>query len=110
MSDNGSDDNDCHSASGPCRNLQTVLDRAADGADIYVTSDSLSLDGVHNVSWFSGISGRFDPEMRNCYQLSSSLSYSLSSLHEKLVNITCAGAYSQFNTLRKKGINNLFSD
>ena len=27
--------------SAPCRNLQTVLDRATDGADIYVTSETL---------------------------------------------------------------------
>ena len=38
VSDDGSDDSDCHSASAPCRNLQIVLDRAANGADIYVTS------------------------------------------------------------------------
>ena len=43
VSDYGSDDNDCHSESAPCRNLQTVLDRATDGADIYVTSATLSL-------------------------------------------------------------------
>ena len=110
VSNDGSDDNDCHSAAGPCRSLQTVLDRATDGADIYVTSDSLSLDGVHNVVWFSGMSGVFDPEMLNCCQLSSSLSFSLSSLNENLVNITCAGHYSQYITPRKKGINNLFSD
>ena len=90
MSDDGSDDNDCHSASAPCRNLQTVLDRATDGADIYVTSDTLSLDGVHNVVWFPG---RYNPEMRNCCQLSSKLSYSLISLNGNLVNITCTGQY-----------------
>ena len=44
VSDSGSDDNDCHSESAPCKNLQTVLDRATDGADIYVTSATLSLD------------------------------------------------------------------
>ena len=45
VSDYGSDDNDCHSVSVPCMNLQTILDRATDGADIHVTSDTLSLDG-----------------------------------------------------------------
>ena len=91
MSDDGSDDNDCHSESEPCRNLQTVLDRAKDGADIYVTSDTLSLDYNHGVYWFPWGN---HPEMRNCCHLSSSLSYSLSSLNENLVNITCAGQYS----------------
>ena len=47
VSDDGSDDNDCHSASAPCRNLQTVLNNATDGADIYVTFDTLSLYGYH---------------------------------------------------------------
>ena len=43
VSDDGSDNNDCHSESAPCKNLQTVLDRATDGADIYVTSRTFSL-------------------------------------------------------------------
>ena len=107
MSDYGSDDNDCYSESAPCRNLQMVLDRAMDGTDIYVTSDSLSVDGVHNVTRFPGVLGEFDPEMRKCCQLSSSLSYSLSSLNGNIVNITCTGQYFQYLTLRK-GIRKLF--
>ena len=95
MSDDGSDDNTCHSVPAPCRNLQTVLDRATDGADIYVTSDTLSLDGVHNEARFPGVLDWIDSEMRNCCQLISSLSYNLSSLNENLINITCAGKYSQ---------------
>ena len=43
LSEFGSDDNDCHSEFTQCRNLQTVLDRATDGADIYVTSWRLPL-------------------------------------------------------------------
>ena len=50
MSDYGSDENDCHSVSAPCRSLQTVLNRAADGADIYVTSDTLSIDGSRDIN------------------------------------------------------------
>ena len=50
VSDSGSDDNDCHSESAPCKNLQTVLDRATDGADIYITSETLSLDGECTVT------------------------------------------------------------
>ena len=41
LSEFGSDDNDCHSEVTQCKNLQTVLDRATDGADIYVTSEKL---------------------------------------------------------------------
>ena len=56
VSDFGSDDNNCHSASAPCRNLQTILDRAIDGADIYVTSNTLSLDFVINHNfWMIGM-------------------------------------------------------
>ena len=43
LSEFGSDDNDCHSEFTQCRNLQTVLERATDGADIYVTSWRLPL-------------------------------------------------------------------
>ena len=93
VSDYGSDDNDCHSASAPCKNLQTVLDRATDGADIYVTSDTLSLDYIHLVTKFPGAGRRVKPEMRNCCQLRSSISYSLSSWKNNQINITCTGQY-----------------
>ncbi len=42
----GSDENDCHTESTPCKNLQTVLNRAEDGADIYVTSETLEVGEV----------------------------------------------------------------
>ena len=93
MSDYGSEDNDCYSEFTPCRNLQMVLDRATISADIYVTSNTLSLDYNHSVAWFPGL---FDPEMHNCCLLSSSLSYNLCSLNDNLVNITCAGQYSEY--------------
>ena len=82
VSDYGSDDNDCHSASASCWNLQTVLDRATDGADIYVTSDTLSLDGF------------------SCY-ISSPLSYTISHLHNRLFEFTYSGlcAYVISNTV-----------
>ena len=53
VSDNGSDVNNCKTVSTPCKNLQTVLDRASDHADIYicVTSDTLSLDLVNDNFW-----------------------------------------------------------
>ena len=34
VSDERSDDNDCQTECTPCKNLQTVLDRASDGADL----------------------------------------------------------------------------
>ena len=78
VSDSGSDDNDCHSASAPCRNLQTVLDRATDGADIYVTSDTLSLNLV--------LKPYGEPEV--CV-INSSLSYTVRSFHKKTISFGC---------------------
>ena len=86
MSDDGSDDNDCHSVSTPCRNLQTVLDRARDGADIYVTSNTLSLDFViMEVRYTTGI---FITERDTCV-INSSLSYTLRSYHNATIKVTC---------------------
>ena len=78
VSDDGSDDNDCHSASTPCRNLQTVLNRAADGADIYVTSDTLSLDGSKDIN------GGF-------YDIVSNIFYTLSPLHNRTFSVNFTG-------------------
>ena len=78
VSDDGSDDNDCHSTSAPCRNLQTVLDRATDGADIYVTSPTLSMD--------------FIMKYLECV-IKSSLSYTLRSLYNSAIKVTCSGMY-----------------
>ena len=36
VSDEGSDRDNCQTESTPCKNLQTVLDRASDGAEIFV--------------------------------------------------------------------------
>ena len=77
VSDDGSDDNDCHSESTPCRNIQTVLDRVSDGADIYVTSDTLSPDGYRNKFGF--------------YEIKSPLSYTISPMKKKQVTISCEG-------------------
>ena len=79
MSDYGSDDNDCHSESTQCRNLQTVLDRATDRADIYVTSQTLSLDSNINQC----LPGP-------CCLVESSLSYNLYGFYG-MVEITCKG-------------------
>ena len=75
VSDSGSDDNDCLSTSVPCRNLQVVLNRATDGADIYVTSRTLPL------------------EVWDCV-INSSLSYTLRSYHNETIYVTCySGMY-----------------
>ena len=81
MSDSFSDDNDCHSTSAPCRNLNTVLIRATDGADIYVTSETLSLDGHRNEY--------------GC-EISSPLSYTISHLDNKLFTVTCQSGKNNF--------------
>ena len=82
VSDFGSDRHDCHIESRPCRNLQTVLDRATDGADIYVTSDTLSLDAVHDkVQEREGI-------VDTC-EVKSSISYNISSEHGRRFMLAC---------------------
>ena len=91
VSDKGSDDNDCSNGSTPCKNLQTVLDRADDGADIYVTSDTLSLDNVTGSVWLYGY--YVEHGFHTCCQLNSSLSYSISSLYNTDINFTCSGWY-----------------
>ena len=70
VSDDGSDDNDCHSAFAPCRNLQTVLDRATDGADIYVTSETLLICSVNSI-----------------------ISFNISGINVSIINVTCPGMY-----------------
>ena len=77
--------------SSPCRNLQTVLDRATNGADIYVTSDILSLDAVHdNVS-------HVDHDHACCLILSS-LTYTINSLEGKGFRLNCSGELSCMNS------------
>ena len=89
MSDDGSDDNDCHSTSAPCSNLQTVLDRAANGADIYVTSNTLSLNfRIDNILTAIG--------RLKCCIINSSLSYTLRSYHNSTINLTCSGMFYYF--------------
>ena len=78
VSDDGSDDNDCHSVYTQCKNLQTILDRATDGADIYVTSHTLSQDLIQN-RW-------------GCI-IHSNLSYTLISYHDANSKLTCPGMF-----------------
>ena len=92
VSDEGSDDNDCHSESAPCRNLQTVLDRATDGADIYVTSDTLSLDKIlGNVSLKVELGiAQVEESVQGCI-VESRISFKLRPTLHTVVNITCSG-------------------
>ena len=85
MSDYGSDGNDCQTESTPCKNLQTVLDRASDGADIYVISDKLSLNAVHSQVWYPTFIGIYD-----CCEVNSSLSYNISRLGGTRFSLNCS--------------------
>ena len=74
-------------------NLQTVLDRATDGADIYVTSHTLSLDATHRRLEYHGMmigNSRIGYDENVC-RVSSDLSYMISSVHDAGVNFTCSG-------------------
>ena len=98
MSDYGSDENDCLSESAPCKNLQTLLDRAQDGADIYVTSLTLSLDAVYtNTTVYLNYYGTMDDHYQtyDCCLVAGSISYSISSISGSPVNVTCSGQYNQ---------------
>ena len=92
VSDDGSDDNDCYSESAPCKNLQTVLDRATDGANIYVTSETMSLDKVQRNVSFNIALGIFQETLSGlgCI-VESRISFKLSSILHSAVNITCSG-------------------
>ena len=84
VSDFGSDDIDCHSESAPCKNLQTVLNRATDGADIYVKSKTLSLNMVRGSFWIK------DKNQSACI-INSTMSYTLQSVNNSRFKITCPG-------------------
>ena len=92
VSDEGSDRYNCQTESTPCRNLQTVLDRASDGAEIYVTSETLSLDLVHDTVWYK-MSHWGTYMSDSCCLINSSLSYTLRSSNGTKTNITCSSKY-----------------
>ena len=91
VSNYGSDDNNCHSTSAPCGNLQAVLDRAADGADIYVTSDSLSMYDRNSTVVFEHRHGVYIEQ--KCCMVNSSLSYSIRRTNGGSFTVTCSGFY-----------------
>ena len=82
VSDDGLDNNNCHSASAPCKNLQTVLDRATDGADIYVTSSTLALGIIKRQCQYNQDS--------NCCTVESSISYTITTYNETYFTPTCS--------------------
>ena len=79
VSNYGLDNNDCHSVRTPCKNLQTVLDRATDGADMYVTSHTVSLGMIIKPSRHYG----------NCCRVESSISYTITTYNETYFTPTC---------------------
>ena len=92
VSDDGSDENDCHSPTVPCRNLQTVLNRAKDDADIYVTSPKLSVDKVYrNVTFIlSKLSNKESLFGLSCI-IESGISFRLSSPFYSTIHLSCSG-------------------
>ena len=92
VSDEGSDRYNCQTESTPCKNLQTVLDRASDGAEIYVTSQTISLDLVNDTVWYKR--PYFPtPLIGSCCLINSSLSYTLRSINGTKTNIICSCKY-----------------
>ena len=91
VSDEGSDRYNCQTESTPCKNLQTVLDRASDGAEIYVTSETLSVDLVNDTVWYKMI--HWDPTTGSCCLINSSLSYTLRSINGTITKIICSSKY-----------------
>ena len=93
VSDGGSDRYDCQTASAPCRNLQTVLNRASDSADIYVTSETLSLDLVNDTVWYKMAFWGNYAKTGSCCLINSSLSYTLRSISRNKTDIKCSSEY-----------------
>ena len=92
LSDEGSDQYNCQTESTPCKNLQTVLDRATDGAEIYVTSEILSLDLVNDTIWYKMPYWPI-PVTGSCCLINSSLSYTLRNINGTKTNIICSSKY-----------------
>ena len=92
VSDEGSDRYNCKTESTPCKNLQNVLDRASDGAEIYVTSQTISLDLVNDTVWYKMAFWSWAETGSSCL-INSSLSYTLRSISETKTNITCSSKY-----------------
>ena len=92
VSDEGSDKYNCQTESTPCKNLQTVLNRASDHAEIYITSETLSLDLVNDTVWYKMTFWSFTLTGSSCL-IDSSLSYTLRSINGTKTNIICSSKY-----------------
>ena len=92
VSDEGSDKNNCHTESTPCRNLQTVLDRALGDTNIYVTSSTLSL-ALFNASLWHKLAFGKKSSMESCCMIHSNLSYTLRSINGMSTEIICSGKH-----------------
>ena len=84
VSDYGSDDNDCQTESTPCKNLQTVLDRASDDADIHVSSHRLTLNATHCQTRYPWSAGD------RCCQVKSSISFNISTVNDSSFELSCS--------------------
>ena len=93
VSDEGSDRDNCQTESTPCQNLQTVLDRASDADEIYVTSETLSLDLVHDTVWYKMAYWGTHANTGSCCLIKSNLSYTLKSINGTKSNIICSSKY-----------------
>ena len=100
ISDEGSDRYDCQTESTPCKNLQTVLDRASDGAEIYVTSETLSLDLVDESFWYKMAFWKLPINGKKSCLINSSLSYTLRSISGTKTNIICSSKYFTIKTIK----------
>ena len=92
VSDEGSDKYNCQTESTPCKNLQNVLDRASDGANIYITSEALSLNLFNKTVWYK-IPYLNKPLTGSCCLINSSLSYTLRGINGTKTNIICSSKY-----------------
>ena len=92
VSDEGSDRDNCQTESTPCKNLQTVLNRASDHAEIYVTSETLSLDLVKDMVWYK-MAHWYGKLSGSCCLINSSLSYTLRNINVTKTNIICSSKY-----------------
>ena len=99
VSDEGSDKYNCQTESTPCKNLQTVLDRASDGAEIYVTSATLTLDLVYDTLWYKMAFWRWTLT-KSCCLINSSLSYTLRSINGTKTNIICSSKYYDITPIK----------
>ena len=95
----GSDRYNCQTESTPCKNLQTVLYRASDGAEIYVTSQTLSLDLVNDTVWYKMPFWGTQAMSESCCLINSNLSYTLRSINGIKTNIICSNKYFTFKLI-----------